>query len=137
MGEPEGVTLAHHLGRALQLTNILRDLDEDAGIGRLYLPQEELGKAGIVTTEPTAVLSSANLAQVCEAVGRRALSHFAEADAIMARNPRRTVKAPRIMEEVYRHMLQGMLARGWSPPRTRVSVSPLRLSWIAVQYAII
>ena len=55
----------------------------------------------------------------------------------MARNPRRTVKAPRIMEEVYRVMLQGMMARGWAAPRTRVSVGPLRLSWIAVQYAII
>ena len=41
------------------------------------------------------------------------------------------------MGEVYRVMLQGMMARGWEAPRTRVSVSPLRLSWIAVQYAII
>jgi phytoene synthase len=137
MGEQDGEALAHHLGRALQLTNILRDVDEDAEIGRLYLPREELQKAGIVTTEPTAVLSSAGLGQVCEAVAARALGHFQEADTIMARNPRRTVKAPRIMEEVYRVMLQGMMARGWQAPRTRVSVSPLRLSWIAVQYAII
>ena len=137
MGEQDGKALAHHLGRALQLTNILRDVDEDAGIGRLYLPQEELRKAGIVATEPAAVLSSAGLGQVCNAVAARALGHFQEADAIMARNPRRTVKAPRIMEEVYRVMLQGMMARGWDAPRTRVSVSPLRLSWIAVQYAII
>ena len=98
---------------------------------------EELRKAGIVTTEPKAVLASAGLGQVCDAVAARALGHFQEADAIMARNPRRTVKAPRIMEEVYRVMLQGMMARGWAPPRTRVSVSRLRLSWIAVQYAII
>jgi phytoene synthase len=137
MGEQDGVNLAHHLGRALQLTNILRDLDEDAAIGRLYLPREELRKAGIVATDPQAVLSSSSLAPVCEAVAERALSHFRQSDAIMARNPRRTVKAPRIMEEVYRIMLQGMMARGWGPPRTRVSVGPLRLSWIAVQYAII
>src|SRR5437762_1588825 len=51
MGEQDGVALAHYLGRALQLTNILRDVDEDAEIGRLYLPQEELRKAGIVSTE--------------------------------------------------------------------------------------
>ena len=137
MGEQDGIALAHHLGRALQLTNILRDIDEDAELGRLYLPSEELRKAAIVTTEPVAALSSAALGQVCDAVAARALGHFQEADAIMARNPRRTVKAPRIMEEVYRVMLQGMMARGWSPPRTRVSVSGLRLSWIAVQYAII
>jgi len=137
IGEQDGLELAHHLGRALQLTNILRDIDEDAEIGRLYLPHEELRKAGIVTNEPAAVLTSAGLGQVCDAVATRALGHFQEADAIMARNPRRTVKAPRIMEEVYRVMLQGMMARGWTAPRTRVSVSGLRLSWIAVQYAII
>src|SRR6266704_3088434 len=98
----DGIALAHHLGRALQLTNILRDVDEDAEIGWLYLPQEELRKAGIVTIDPKAVLTSAALGQVCDAVAARALSHFHEADTIMARNPRRTVKAPRIMEEVYR-----------------------------------
>ena len=137
LGEEDGIKLAHHLGRALQLTNILRDVDEDAEIGRLYLPQEELRKAGIVTADPQAVLSSAGLAPVCKAVAAKALSHFREADVIMARNPRRTVKAPRIMEEVYRAMLQGMMTRGWQAPRTRVSIGPLRLSWIAVQYAII
>ncbi len=137
MEEGPGFELAHHLGRALQLTNILRDVDEDAAIGRLYLPREELSKAAIVTTEPQAVLASAGLGQVCDAVAARATTHFQQADAIMARSPRRTVKAPRIMEEVYRVMLQGMTARGWAPPRTRVSVSGLRLSWIAVQYAII
>ncbi|MEA3026020.1 MAG: presqualene diphosphate synthase [Alphaproteobacteria bacterium] len=137
MGEQDGIALSHHLGRALQLTNILRDIDEDAEIGRLYLPLEELRKAGIVATAPPAVLASAGLGQVCDAVAARALRHFQEADTIMARNPRRSVKAPRIMEEVYRIMLQGMMARGWNPPRTRISVSALRLSWIAVQYAII
>ena len=52
MAENDGIALAHHLGRALQLTNILRDLDEDAEIGRLYLPREELRKAGIDSTDP-------------------------------------------------------------------------------------
>jgi len=44
MPEAEGQSLAHHLGRALQLTNILRDLDEDASIGRLYLPRETFAR---------------------------------------------------------------------------------------------
>ena len=47
MEEAPGAELAHQLGRALQLTNILRDLDEDAAIGRLYLPRELLAQAGI------------------------------------------------------------------------------------------
>jgi phytoene synthase len=135
--DPDGTMLAHHLGRALQLTNILRDLDEDAQIGRLYLPREALAAAGITSTEPKTVLSHPGLPEVCAALVTRARVHFREADEIMARNPRRLVRAPKIMEEVYRHMLEGMAARGWAPPRQRVSVSGLRLSWIALQYAII
>jgi presqualene diphosphate synthase len=137
MAEPDGSALAHHLGRALQLTNILRDLDEDAGLGRLYLPREALLAAGITSTDPNTVLASPGLAEVCGAVVTRARTHFGEADAVMARNARRVVRAPKIMEEVYRHMLEGMAARGWAPPRNRIHVSGLRLSWIALQYAII
>jgi presqualene diphosphate synthase len=137
MTDKDGLALAHHLGRALQLTNILRDLDEDAGIGRLYLPREALRDVGIISADPMTVLANPMLGEVCNAVMERAREHFREADAIMARNPRRTVRAPRIMEQVYRVMLDGMATRGWVAPRARVSVSPLRLSWIAVQYAII
>jgi phytoene synthase len=57
MAEEDGILLAHHLGRALQLTNILRDIDEDADVGRLYLPKEALDQAGIITTEPKAAAS--------------------------------------------------------------------------------
>ena len=136
VSEIDGIALAHHLGRALQLTNILRDLDEDAGIGRLYLPREALREAGIDSDDPTTVLANPALRQVCDKVVARARGHFQEADAIMARNPRRTVRAPRIMDEVYRAILEGMATRGWDPPRARVRVSGLRLSWIALQYAI-
>ena len=66
-GRPDSLTafLAHHLGRALQLTNILRDLDEDAAVGRLYLPAEALREAGIEASDPTAVLAHPGLARVC------------------------------------------------------------------------
>src|SRR6201998_4388699 len=53
--EEDGIWLAHHLVRALQLTNILRDIDEDAGLGRLYLPREALNEAGIAETDPLEV----------------------------------------------------------------------------------
>ncbi len=52
LSDRNGKDLAHHLGRALQKTNILRDIDEDAAMGRLYLPRENLEAAGITATDP-------------------------------------------------------------------------------------
>ena len=135
--EDDGKLLAHHLGRALQLTNILRDLDEDAGIGRLYLPREALEQAGIDTSDPVTALRSPNLSQACAPLIGRARAHFVEADTIMARCPRRTVKAPRIMGAVYRAMLDGMVAARLERTAQRVRVSRVRLVWIILRYAFI
>ena len=132
-----GVALAHHLGRALQLTNILRDLDEDAGVGRLYLPREALSAAGIQTTEPKAALRSTSLGAACAIVVERARSHYQEAGAIMARLPRVSVRAPRIMGLYYRSILDRLLARGWAPPREAVRVPRARVLWIMLRYAFI
>jgi len=63
--EDDGILLAHHLGRALQLTNILRDIDEDAALGRLYLPRERLLLAGITDDDPQKVIADRALPKVC------------------------------------------------------------------------
>ena len=120
MPEAEGIGLAHHLGRALQLTNILRDLDEDALIGRLYLPREDLRAAGIGEDEPLAVLAHPALARACVPTIAQAKAHFAEADQIMARCSRGSVRAPRIMADVYRAILASLERRGFAPPRPRI-----------------
>jgi presqualene diphosphate synthase len=137
MGDEDGRMLAHHLGRALQLTNILRDLDEDAGIGRLYLPKEALRAADIASTDPMTVLADPRLDAACRFVAGRARGHFIEANAIMSRCPRRVVRAPRIMGEVYSRLLADMAAHGWSPPRRRVHVNKPYLLWIALRHAFI
>jgi presqualene diphosphate synthase len=134
MGEQEGLRLAHHLGRALQLTNILRDLDEDAGIGRLYLPREALAEAGISGDDPHTVLASPYLGKACAAIVDRIRSHFDEAGKIIAAAPPRTVRAPKIMAEVYGLILAGLRKRGWSPPRQRVRVSRWRVLKIALSH---
>jgi phytoene synthase len=137
MDEEPGIQLAHHLGRALQLTNILRDIDEDASIGRLYLPQEALAAAGIASSDPKAVAAHPNLAAACDVVIARARQHFREAEAIMAQAPRRVVRAPRIMGLAYRRILDGMSARGFNPPRERVRVGKAHLIGIALRHAFI
>jgi phytoene synthase len=137
MEEQDGIALAHHLGRALQLTNILRDLDEDAAFGRLYLPKEALREAGIITTDPMAVLASPMLGAVCGRLVELAREHFAQADKIMARSPRRCVRAPRIMGEAYRLILDSLVARGWSHPRRPIRLPRSRLLWIIMRHAVI
>jgi presqualene diphosphate synthase len=132
-----GLDLAHHLGRALQLTNILRDLDEDAAIGRLYLPREALDGAGIATSDPQTAISHPAIGKACAPIVARARDHFSQADAIMAAAPRRAVRAPRIMGEAYKLYLHGMEARGFAAPRERVRLSRPRLLWIILRYAVI
>jgi presqualene diphosphate synthase len=137
MDERDGIALAHHLGRALQLTNILRDLDEDASFGRLYLPVEALRAAGIGATDPATVLASPALGMVCADLVGRARAHFLQADQIMARSARRTVRAPRIMAEAYRLILDGLVARGWAQPRRPIHLPRSRLLWIIMRHAFI
>jgi phytoene synthase len=132
----EGKELAHYLGRALQLTNILRDLDEDAGKGRLYLPREALDLAGITTSDPYLALSHDRIAEACAYLVQQARSHFRHAGAIMRRSPRRTVRAPRIMAEAYQLKLAALERRGWSAPRKPVRVNRLALLWSLARCAI-
>ncbi|ABQ35092.1 presqualene diphosphate synthase HpnD [Bradyrhizobium sp. BTAi1] len=137
MPEEDGILLAHHLGRALQLTNILRDIDEDAGIGRLYLPREALLFAGITGDDPAKVVQERALPKVCNSVAIRAKTHFEKADEIMRRNRRRTVRAPRIMAKYYRAVFDLLLERGFAPPREPVRVSKLTKIGIILRYAFI
>jgi len=137
MEDQAGHALAHHLGRALQFTNILRDIDEDAGIGRLYLPREALHQAGIEIADPPSVIAHPRLGMACAFLADRARAAFIEADEIMATCPRRLVRAPKIMSEVYREMLEEMMGRGWSQPRSRVLIPKSHLLWIALRHAIV
>jgi presqualene diphosphate synthase len=135
MEDASGTALAHHLGRALQLTNILRDLDEDAARGRLYLPREALEAAGIRIDDPPRVLADPALGAACAKIVARAEEHFREAAAIMDRAPRRTVRAPRIMAEAYKRILAQLLARGFAAPRAPVRLSKPLFLWLLVRYA--
>lgn len=135
--DEDGVQLSYHLGRALQITNILRDIDEDADIGRLYLPREYLTAAGITTTDPKAALSSPNLGQVCAPLIKRAREHFREAASIMSRQTRASVKAPRIMAKAYAPMLDALEKRGFAPPRHRVRMNRAHLIFAILRYAFI
>lgn len=127
MDEGPGFDLAHHLGRALQLTNILRDIDEDAAIGRLYLPREYLQEAGITALDPKAIVASSCIDGVCRRVAKLAHHHYDEAQRILSARPKGRIKTPRLMGAVYSEILSASEAQGFAAPRRRVSLPKTKL----------
>jgi squalene synthase HpnD len=132
-----GLLLAHHLGCALQLTNILRDLDEDAAMGRLYLPREALAEAGITHQDIAKVLADPSLDKACGIVAERARGHFDAAKSIMARCERNNVRSPRLMAAVYRPMLDKLVSRGWRSPRRKLRHSAPLIIWAIFRHGLL
>ncbi len=120
---PEAEDYAESLGEALQLTNILRDLDEDATLGRLYLPREELRAAGIPLGTPAEVLAHPALDDVCKKLAARAERTFSRAAELMPVADAGKLRPARMMGATYYKLLLRLRSRGWSSPR-----APVRLS---------
>ncbi len=117
--------VAHHLGRALQLTNILRDLAEDAIRGRLYLPRELLSKHGLgVVHDAFAVLDHSKLPVICRDMAIEAQAHFDGAEAAMRLCDPRVMRPARAMRDYYHAILRRLLKEDWRHPRRRISLSP-------------
>jgi len=128
MEEEPGFELAHHLGRALQLTNILRDIDEDAAIGRLYLPREYLEELDCCRQmDPLAIIARPQIDAVCRRVAALAHQHYDQASRILAARPKGRIKTPRLMGAVYSEILRASETQGFAAPRRRVSLPKSRL----------
>jgi squalene synthase HpnD len=110
---PAGERVAAELGRALQLTNILRDLAEDAKRHRLYLPRELLHAHGIFATTPSWVLAQPALPDVCRDLAVRAERHYAAAAEAIAGCPRLRMRPVAVTLGINRALLHELLARGW------------------------
>jgi phytoene synthase len=129
--------VADALGRALQLTNILRDLDEDAQRGRLYLPREILDRHGIRSDDPVAVLRHPALPSACRDVADIALTHFDASQAAMRECSRRAMRPAAVMGAFYRAMLEALLRDGWRAPSARVSLSKGQKLWLVLRHGLI
>jgi phytoene synthase len=127
--------LAHHLGRALQLTNILRDVAEDAARDRLYLPRDFLDDAG-VPPEPLAALHHPGLPVVCARLAALAHAHFRHAHAAMTRCDPRAMKPARLMAAMYEAVLARLERRGWDHPEIPARVPRWQKLWIALRHGL-
>jgi presqualene diphosphate synthase len=138
-GDPsaDAHTVADLLGRALQLTNILRDVDEDAQRGRLYLPREILERHGIRTAEPLEVLRHPALPAACRDLAAVAEADFAEAAQVMARCSRRAMRPAAVMGALYRAMLDSLLRSEWRDPSRRISLSKSRKLWLILRHGLV
>lgn len=133
---PAGERVANRLGRALQLTNILRDVDEDARLGRLYLPAEYLTRAGITARAPLEVAADARLPQVVAAVGALAAQAFADSEAALALCDKDAVRPAVVMMRVYRQHLDRLRDNAWKPVPPLTGLARLKANayklWTAI-----
>ena len=133
--DPRAEKLAEETGIAFQLTNILRDVAEDAGRGRLYLPAAYLDEAG-VAHDPAAILAHPARAAVCARVAVMAHAHFAAAAAAMRRCDRRAMRPARLMGATYEAVLARLERRGWRDLATPAKLPRAEKLWIALRHGL-
>jgi phytoene synthase len=132
---PAADEVAYNLGRALQLTNILRDVTEDAERGRIYLPGEWLDEAE-VPRDPARFTSAPGLPSVCARVAHLAHGYFRGAEAAMARCDQAAMKPARMMGATYGALLSRIERAGWRFPAPRVSLPAWQKLWLALRYGL-
>ncbi len=132
---PAADRVANALGRALQLTNILRDLVEDAERGRLYLPREWL-EAARVPPDPAAALRAPGLPLVCARTAALAHSHFERAAEAMRACDAKAMRPARLMKETYAAILARLERRGWKQLDQPVSVPGWQKLWLALRHGL-
>lgn len=114
--------VAYHLGRALQITNILRDLKEDTGRGRLYLPKELLKRFHMPLT-PEESMCHTSIQEVCNIMAYRALDHFRYAFQYMKLCKADAIRPAKMMAVTYWFLLKKQRKLGWRQPFKRASLS--------------
>jgi 15-cis-phytoene synthase len=135
--DPQTIAYAHKLGLALQLTNILRDVGDDARRGRIYLPVNELQRFGVTAAE---ILKrdkpwgySDRFTALMQFQAERAQATYDEALALLPEVDRRAQKPGLMMANIYRALLGEVQASGFQVLHQRIALTPLRKVWIAMR----
>ena len=105
--------LSTTLGNALQITNILRDVKEDAQIGRLYIPKEMLEDAGITATDPLTVIVNPNLAKAREELAKIAAEDYEVSYQLIKQLDKKVARPVLMMANIYKRYFDIMQNRGW------------------------
>jgi phytoene synthase len=128
---PQTTLYAHKLGQALQLTNIIRDVGEDAGRGRIYLPVSELQQFDVKAHEILKRSYSDRFTALMQFQARRAQGLYDEALALLPAVDRRAQKPGLMMASIYRALLTEIERDKFQVLHQRISLTPLRKLWLA------
>jgi phytoene synthase len=129
--QPSTRTYARDLGIAFQLTNIVRDVGEDARRGRIYLPQEDLARFGVAPSSLQGGKATDGFRALMTFEIERAQTWYARAYAALDPRDRRAQRAGLIMAAIYRTLLDEIARDGFDVLDRRTSLTPLRKLWIA------
>ena len=134
-GDPKAEAWGLALGHTFQLTNILRDVDEDAVRDRVYVPDSVLRRAGIPDGPAKSIVEHPAFPGICKEIAARAAGGYLQAEALLPHHDVEALRPARVMMWGYRRILERMLARGWSLPRVRAGLTKgekLRMAVFAV-----
>jgi 15-cis-phytoene synthase len=129
--EPRTLEYAHSLGIAFQLTNIIRDVGEDARKNRIYLPMEDLQKFGVPAADILGMRQTDAFRTLMQFEAERARSHYEAAFRALAPADRKAQRPGLIMAAIYRALLAEIERDGFNVLAQRISLTPLRKFWIA------
>ncbi|MFZ4535888.1 presqualene diphosphate synthase HpnD [Propionivibrio sp.] len=122
---------AHDLGMAFQLTNIIRDVGEDARMGRVYLPIDDLQRFGVPVADILNARHSDNFRRLMEFQIERAEQYYRQAMAELPASDRKAQRPGLIMAAIYRTLLDEIKRDGCQVLSQRTSLTPIRKLWIA------
>ena len=125
------IAYAHRLGRALQLTNIIRDVGEDARRGRIYLPADELQQHGVTAADLLEARYNDAFTALMRQQAARAHEQYDAALALLPAAERRAQKPGLMMASIYRALLREIEAGGFQVLHQRITLPPLRKLWLA------
>jgi len=122
---------AHDLGMAFQLTNIIRDVGEDARRGRIYLPIDELQRFNVPAAEILEARYSDNFRELMAFQTERARQFYAQAFAHLPAADRKSQRPGLVMAAIYRALLEEIARDGFQVLDRRTSLTPIRKLWLA------
>jgi phytoene synthase len=128
---PETLQYAEKLGHAFQLTNIIRDVGEDARKGRIYLPVNELQQFNVTAADLLNARHNENFENLMKFQVARAQQAYDEALALLPKEDRRAQRPGLMMSAIYRTVLNEIEADGYHVLNQRISLTPLRKLWLA------